>query len=242
MIRHTDTDAILANGNVFRKIGNAVLDLLFPPKCPFCGAIVEHPGICAGCRADLPWTDAADAIRETPDGFQCAGALRYEGKVRDGLLRFKFQGGLDAAAPLGDIMAGCAAAYFSGAFDTVTWMPVSAERREERGYDQSEWLAKYACRAWEIKPVKLLVKIRDNPAQSTLPHAGSDTCIRARRDNVRNVYAPAKGAQIAGRRILLVDDICTTGATLREARRVLLDAGAESVCCVTVALAGEWKS
>ena len=79
------------------------------------------------------------------------------------------------------------------------------------------------------------MKVQDNPAQSGLQGEA------ARRANVLGVYGAINPDRIKGRRILLIDDICTTGATLTECVRVLKDAGAKSVCCVAVALTREKK-
>lgn len=208
----------------------SLLDLLFPPKCPFCGKILDRPGVCPACDAALPWTDDAGGLREGPGGLRCAAPLWYEDLARDGILRFKFQGASGLAEPLGGLVAQCAAERFSGGFDTVTWVPVGRRRLRERGYDQAELLARAACRRWDTAPVRLLKKTEDNPAQSGIHDAA------ARRANVLGVYEPAELAKIQGRRILLVDDICTTGATLAECVRVLRDAGAADVVCAAAAL------
>lgn len=212
------------------------LDLLFPPKCPFCGKILDRPGVCPVCEAALPWTDDAGGLREGPGGLRCAAPLWYEGLVRDGVLRFKFQGAPGLADPLGGLVAQCAAERFSGGFDTVTWVPVGRKRLRERGYDQAELLSRAACRRWEAKPLRLLEKTEDNPAQSGIQDAA------ARRANVLGVYKPVELAKIRGKRILLVDDICTTGATLTECARVLKDAGAADVVCAAVALTRRKKN
>ncbi len=209
----------------------ALLDLFFPPKCPFCGKVLDHAGICPACEKALPWTEEGAGLRELPGGLQCAAPLWYEGKVREGLLRFKFQGARAAAGPLGELVARCAAERFSGAFDVVTWVPVSRRRLRSRGYDQARLLAESACRLWEVRPEQLLQKITDNPAQSGLTEEA------ARRANVLGVYEAAEPERIQGCRILLVDDICTTGATLAECARTLRDAGAADVMCVCAALA-----
>ena len=120
---------------------SALLDLIFPAKCPFCGRVLDRPGICGTCRGELPWTEGADALRRGPGGFLCAAPLWYQGLAREGLHRFKFRGMSSAAAPLGELIAGCAAEHFSGAFDTVTWVPVSPRRLRQRGYDQARLLA-----------------------------------------------------------------------------------------------------
>ena len=150
------------------------------------------------------------------------------GPGRKGLLRFKFQGGSAAADPLGALIVQCAAEHLSGEFDTLSWVPVSRRRLRERGYDQAQLLAQAAGRVWGVRPERLLEKVRDNPAQSGLEGA------EARQENVRNVYQALPAA--AGKRILLIDDICTTGATLSECARVLTQAGAVSVVCAAAAL------
>ena len=113
---------------------------------------------------------------------------------------------------------------------------MSRKRLRKRGYDQARLLAEAACRLWDTMPVRLLEKTVDNPAQSGLTEAA------ARRANVLGVYAPCPGAEIQGKRILLIDDICTTGATLTECVRVLKDAGAAEVVCAAVAHTREEKT
>lgn len=211
------------------NIISCLLDLLFPPKCPFCGRVLDAQGICGKCEASLPWTEEGKILQTLPGNLRCAAPLWYEESVREGLLAFKFQGAQAAAKPLGELIARCAAERFSGEFDTVTWVPVSQKRLRKRGYDQAKLLAEAACRLWDTEPVRLLEKCVDTPAQSGISEPA------ARRANVLGVFDPAPGAEIAGKRILLVDDICTTGATLAECGRVLRDAGAAAVVCVTVA-------
>jgi ComF family protein len=215
------------------KVWDALLNLLFPPKCPFCGRVLDAPAVCDDCDRSLPWTKEAESERKLAGGLRVAAPLWYEDAAREGLLRLKFHGSAAAAAPLGEVVARCAAERFGGEFDTVTWVPVSRKRLRKRGYDQSELLARAACRLWDVKPVRLLVKPIDNPAQSGIHDAA------ARRANVLGVYDAVGDA--AGKRILLVDDICTTGATLAECARVLRDAGADRVVCVAAAFTRERK-
>lgn len=205
----------------------ALLDLLFPPKCPFCRRVLDAPGMCPACEKSLPWTDEARGLRELPGGLLCAAPLWYEGPVREAVRRFKFRGGVTAAGPLGALIAQAAADRFSGEFDAVTWVPVSAERLRKRGYDQSRLLAERACKLWGAEPEALLRKVRDNPAQSGLESA------EARWRNTQGVYQ-AQGDP-AGRRILLIDDVCSTGATLVSAAGILLTAGAAGVVCAAAA-------
>ena len=239
-----------------RDLGAALLDLLFPSRCPFCAKLSD--GVCPVCGAALPWTGEEDGVRrigvlsadgvlpvesaspgiappenagrEEPRHLLCAAPLRYEGLARKGLLRMKFRGRSAAAGDLGGLIAQCAAERLGGLFDTVTWVPVSRRRLRKRGYDQAELLCRGACRPWDTVPVRLVEKVRDNPAQSGL----SDP--EQRRENVKDVYRLRGG--VSGRRVLLIDDICTTGSTLRSCASVLMRGGAASVCCAAAALAG----
>ena len=111
----------------------------------------------------------------------------------------------------------------------MTWVPVSKKRLRQRGFDQARLIAEEVCRFWDTRPEQLLVKPVDNPRQSGI------TGEAARRANVLGVYEIKEGSDIAGKRILLIDDICTSGATLKECVRVLTDAGAKSVVCAAIA-------
>jgi len=138
----------------------AILDLIFPPKCAVCGRGGVR-GVCGKCEKSLPRT--AKPLRESAGFGKCAVPLRYEGTVREALLRFKFRGAQSAAEGFGQLLAQCAAEELGGEFDVVTWAPVSKKRLAERGYDQSYLLAKACAKAWGTEPAALLEKIRDNP-------------------------------------------------------------------------------
>lgn len=207
-----------------------LLDLIYPIKCPFCQTIQNTPGICRSCEATLPWTGEA-SLRQIPNNLRCAAPLWYEGPVREAIHRYKFQSAAGAAIPLGRCIAQTAAERFSGEFDTITWVPLSPKRLRRRGYDQARLLAEEACRAWGVKPQRLLRKVRHTLPQSSLSSAA------ARTQNVRRAYVPA--GPIAGRRVLLIDDVCTTGSTLTACSGVLLAAGASSVVCAAAAFAGK---
>lgn len=208
----------------------AILDLLFPPKCAFCGEHGVH-GVCAECENALLYCQTP--LHERTGIGQCVAPLRYDGAVRDSLLRYKFNGGRGNAEGYGQILAQTIAEQFGGEFDVVTYVPVSKKRLRERGYDQTLLLAKAVCAHWGVKPMTLLQKTRDNPAQSSL------SSPEERKANVLGVYEACHAEQIVGARILLLDDILTTGATLRECARVLREAGAKSVLCATVAASDE---
>lgn len=205
------------------KLTDALLDLIFPPKCPFCQKVLDAAGMCPACERSLPRTDEAHSLRTLRGGLLCAAPLWYEGAVREAIRRLKFHGGVSAAGPLGELIAQAAAERLSGEFDTVTWVPVSAKRLRQRGFDQSLLLAERACGLWGAEPESLLCKVRDNPAQSGLESA------EERWRNTQGVYEAA--GDPAGKRILLIDDVCSTGSTLVSAANTLLEAGAAGVVC-----------
>ena len=111
----------------------------------------------------------------------------------------------------------------AGTYDLITWVPVSPKTLRRRGYDQAQLLAQETARALAAQAVPLLEKTRDTPPQSSLTQG------RQRRANVAGVYTAPHPAQVAGQRVLLLDDILTTGATLNEAARTLRQAGARQV-------------
>ena len=123
----------------------SIINLFFPPKCPFCGKVLDAVGICPKCERSLPWVPEEEVVMTDKD-LTCAAPLWYEGAVREALLRLKFRGGSALAEPFGELLARCAAERFGGEFDTVTWVPVSQKRLETRGYDQSRLLAEAITR------------------------------------------------------------------------------------------------
>ena len=130
-----------------KKLTETILNLVFPPKCPFCGKVLDAVGVCPPCEKALPWIPEEQAALSEGD-LTCAAPLWYEGNVREALLRLKFRGGSALAEPFGELLARCAAERFGGEFDTVTWVPVSQKRLETRGYDQSRLLAEAVCRCF----------------------------------------------------------------------------------------------
>ena len=212
------------------KITDNLLGVFFPRKCPFCGKLTGKTLLCETCGAALP---RCEEIRQGADFGRCTAPLYYEGQVRDAILAFKFKaklGGLDA---FGRLMAQTAAERYSGEFDAITWVPVSKKRLKKRGFDQARYLTASMCVDWHVAPLETLRKVTDNPPQSGLDDAA------ARRANVLGVYEAVSPEQFAGKRLLLVDDICTTGATLGECARVLKAAGAAEVLCLTLAMVRE---
>ena len=215
------------------KLSRGILDFFFPRRCPFCGAVAGKELLCKKCLRSLPFT-GEHAVREGTFG-RCAAPLYYEDRVREAILQFKFKAKLGGLSCFGMLMAECAAEHYSGAFDAITWVPVSKKRLKKRGFDQTRYLTGSMCVDWHVAPIETLRKVTDNPPQSTLETE------EQRRANVLGVYEAVNAEQFRGKRLLLVDDILTTGATLSECVRVLKDAGAGEVMCLTLAMSREKK-
>lgn len=218
-----------------KAVPSAVLDLLLPPRCAFCGCLMEHSGcgVCGDCESGLSSLENG-GIREL-NGLACTSAFYYDGVVRDGIHRLKFDKKSWCAAVFGRYTARNAAACFPDAFDAVTFVPVSFRRNFERGFDQAQLLARSAAKELHLPMFRTLRKVRNNPPQSRLGDPSQ------RQENVKGVYRPFLPARIKGRRFLLVDDVITTGSTAAASAAVLLDAGAERVVCVSLAGGHEEK-
>lgn len=211
---------------------HVLLDLLYPPKCPFCGRVLDRgeEGWCAACREDLPWTQPGDG--KTVEGCDaCLSPLWYRDGPRNGMRRYKFQGGQEHARLFGGLMAQCLRDRWAGEADLVTWAPLHPRRKRERGYDQAELLARRVGELTGLPVAAALEKCRDTGVQSQLREES------ARRANVQGAYRALPGAELAGKRLVLVDDVVTSGATLSECAAALRVAGAESVAALTLARA-----
>ncbi len=208
-----------------------LINLLFPPKCILCGKLLKNreQDLCRDCRADSPEYPQRKEKLQFLDSF--TAVWYYEGNVRRSLLRYKFRNARSYAAGYGRLLAMKLLQSAPEGFDCLTWVPVSPLRRLSRGYDQVELLAEAVGRELGMTPVPLLKKVRHNRPQSGIRDAAR------RRGNVLGVYREINREQIAGSRILLLDDILTTGATAGECARVLLTAGAEEVHCAVIAAA-----
>lgn len=204
-------------------VGERILDLLFPPKCAFCGKLLKdgEKGICAACFPELPRTFG----RPLKCDFvpKVTAPLYYEGIVREALLRFKFGSAPAAGKTFGRMIGEEVKRYDSTSFDVITWAPLSPRRKRKRGYDQAKILAEAAAEELDLPLVPLLRKTRHTPPQSHIQSA------ETRRANVSGCYSVRDREQIAGKKILLIDDIMTTGATLSECSRMLMMAGADTV-------------
>ena len=204
-------------------IKDAVLNLLFPRKCVLCGKLLkkDETDFCRDCRVDSPECHKNNLKFSFLDSW--AAVWYYEGYIRKSLHRFKFSRARHYAPAYGRMLAMKLLREYPEGFDILTWVPVSPWRKFTRGYDQCQLLAEAVGTELGMEPVQTLRKIRNNPPQSGI------TGTAQRRANVLGAYRIQDAEQIREKRVLLLDDIVTTGATAGECARVLLTAGAKEV-------------
>ncbi|ODU55144.1 MAG: hypothetical protein ABT01_06865 [Clostridium sp. SCN 57-10] len=209
-----------------------LLRALFPPRCTFCRAFLSaevRDGVCGDCMARIRF---AQRLPLHPKGSffdVCVSALHYEGMVREAIHRFKFRGKQHYAKVFGRLLAYAVAHQLTEEFDLVTFVPSNQAKTRKRGYHHAELLARDVAERLRKPVAPTLHKTRATKSMFGLQPS-------QRRANVLGAFdVSAPAGKLAGRRILLVDDIYTTGATLSECARVLKMAGAACVFGATLA-------
>jgi competence protein ComFC len=228
------------------------LDMLYPRTCAGCGKLAApEPGhFCWDCRSKTLYIRSpycsicGDPVEGRVDGAfvcyacsestpffdQARSAVRYRGVMRNILQEFKYREGLWIRPDLARILEACVATHYKvGEIDAVTFVPLYPARRRQRGYNQAEVLAGLLAKSIR-KPLLKYCLTRSKPTQSQ-----THLTARERATNVKDAFKIRWQSRLKGRRILLVDDVMTTGATANECARVLKAGGAAQVIVVTVA-------
>jgi ComF family protein len=185
-----------------------------PPLCASCGREVGAGNRCQDCAREQPRIDGIRA---------CS---RFEGAVRTAVHRLKYNGQRALAEPLAELLERTARELPSA--DAIVPLPLHPARERERGYNQSGLLAVALAGRLELPVLPAAVRTRKTNDQVGLTR-------RERQENVRGAFACPDPALVAGRRLLLVDDVCTTGSTLVACAAPLLRANAASVRGLVVA-------
>ena len=189
--------------------------LVAPELCVACDRRIAEGVFCGACGVLAERSDDVRAVFE------------YGGPVADAVRRFKYEGRSELSRPLGRLLS-VEARSLAQSFDAVVPVPLHWRRRRERGYDQAALLAKPVARALGV-PLWLrgLRRVRATPRQAGLARAD-------RLRNVENAFACASPG--AASRVLLIDDVVTTGATLRAATSALREAGIGHVVPLVLAV------
>lgn len=213
------------------KITETLLQILYPPKCLLCRKILakDELDLCHKCRVDGP--ECANFRKKLPFIDSWAAVWYYEGNARRSLLRYKFRGARHYVQGYGRLLGMKLLEEHPEGFDLLTWVPISSIRKFFRGYDQVELIALAVGQELGREPVPLLRKTRHNRPQSRIVGEAK------RRANVLGAYRVENIDILENKRILMLDDIITTGATAGECARVLLTAGAKEIHCGAMAVA-----
>lgn len=225
------------------RLGEKILRAFFPERCPLCGKIIDlREYDCPDCRADVIklGRDACPFCGHDSDRCICgegeivfsdfACVYIYTGLIKAQIHQFKFRGNKALGKSLGDEMAyRLSECFLDTDFDLVTYVPMSKKGLKERGYNQSEILAKRVGKKFFLPCEGVLQKVNETSKQHKLS-------AEERMNNIKGAVALCGNADIKGKTILLCDDVKTTGATLKECERVLYEGGARKVCCFTLAM------
>ncbi len=233
---------------LYRKVISAAEDLLWPRRCPYCHEAAPFgKEICPECAGRLPVIRGArcgkcgkpvesfetlcDDCRKTEHVYtEGIGIFRYDEAMRESMAQLKFKGRREYGRTLGHL-AGRAAALRIAKWkpDALVPVPMHPGKMKTRGYNQASEIAGGVSDVTGIKVREdLLLRVRETKAMKELSPA-------ERRDNLRNAFRAGSGSA-SGMRILLVDDIYTTGATVDAASGVLLHAGAEQIFFLAVCI------
>ncbi len=225
-----------------RRLPPTLLNLLYPPRCVGCRRLGDW--LCPACRGQIvpikpPWcpccgrpmtrVQLCNVCRDTPSAMDGIRAVAYyEGVLRSAIHRFKYRNGQALAAPLGDLLVNYLAEY-PLQVDVIVPVPLHARRLADRGYNQSALLAAHLSCALGWPSVEgSLVRTRYTQPQMEQPTS------EARRQNVQDAFV-CQDDRLANARVLLIDDVYTTGATLQACAQALRQRQVQSVWALALA-------
>lgn len=211
-----------------------LLNLLFPPRCIFCGDIIKASSsidICSVCYKKLPFINEGIIKPEKGQYFdEVICVFEYSDIIKKAILRYKFFNKphycRTFALLLSDKIKNMT---IKPEIDIIISVPLHKHKQRSRGYNQSYLISRLISKNIGAKEGSyLLSRVKDTESQSTLPK-------NERHLNIENAFRVLSHQEIKGKNILMVDDILTTGSTLSECSRVLKDAGALKVIAVVIA-------
>lgn len=218
--------------------------VLFTKRCKYCSSVIDvRDDVCENCENGLSRITGEICLKCGCEKDICncknnrfvyyrsaVAPFYYEGVIKEAIRQFKFLDKPWLAKSLAEDMALCFDTLYAGFdFDFCTFVPMHKKSKNQRGYNQSELLAKEFCKIENLPCEDILVKTVCTETQHQLN-------LSERTGNIFGAIDVKDGVNAVGKRILLIDDIKTTGATLNECTKALLIAGAEEVMCLTVAI------
>ncbi len=235
---------LTAVGNAARDIFSGILDLIYPPHCVICRTAGEGY-LCGECREKIVMIEppvcrkcgtpceayTCDECRDREYAFECArSAGIFEDVLREAIHALKYRNLIVMADPLAELMAQAfPSTGFVGLVDIIVPIPIHSTRMVDRGFNQSQELAVRLGKRIALPVVSdVLRKGKKTKHQVELP-------FDLRATNIDGSFGVSNAERIRGKRVLLIDDVFTTGSTLDEAARVLLASGASAVRAYTLA-------
>ena len=237
-------------------IANGLLDLLYPPVCLLCEARLDDGAMCAACQRQItpilpPFCDRC-GVSVRPDRIVCepcetghappfhwAQALgMYDGVLRDAIHLLKYNGKAALVEPLGLLLARSLTSPTPliksrpdlPAFDAIVPIPLHPARQRERGFNQSERIARVVAREMDWKlDWNGLRRIRRTRPQARMNSA------EERAANIRDAFAARSPLHFENQHVLLIDDVITTTSTVTAAANAVRDAGATRICVLALA-------
>lgn len=217
---------------------DGILSLLFPPRCIFCGGVLTSKTgleICKECFKKIEFMEEKNSRSDVlvPKGSNYDAvvcACKYSGIVKETILKFKFTNKPSYYRTLAELLVKeIKLRALEKEIDLIVSIPLHRMKENTRGYNQSRLIAKYISKAIKLPDKSSLVyKKRYTESQSRLSKD-------ERMKNVEGAFALSKKSTFSGKRVLLIDDILTTGSTLNECSKILKEAGAVSVIAGVIA-------
>lgn len=213
-------------------------DLIYPNRCPSCDRFIPWDRLfCEECesafeeRSFCPKCGMNICVCESRELYYdgCAVAAPYVGEIRRGVLALKYHRGFNAAKYFAPRLCGLIDEYgFSCGADIITAVPMNRARRAQTGYNQAEYIARLISKRIFVPcDFKLLKK---KPSSAIQHELSAEERMKA----AAEAYLPYKNKSLAGKTVILCDDIITTGSTLSECAKILKSLGAKKVYCAVI--------
>ena len=235
-----------------KGIVKVLVDLIFPPVCAFCGTPLaedDRGEICPGCLRNVRFVSppicpkcGLPFVSQSGDDHLCGQCLRgkwhfgsaralglYDGPLREAIHALKYEGKAFLAKPLVGLLDRAYPFMDYGSYDLLVPVPLHPKRLRERGFNQALVLGRAMARREGVSCTGFVLR----KTRSSAPQI--DLSPKEREKNVKGSFAVVDPAKVRGKRVLLIDDVMTTGSTVNECARELLKAGVMEVDVFTLA-------
>ncbi len=206
--------------------------IIYPPLCPVCKEIVDERGqICKNCQENILKLSKLKNFPKILDGV--FNITKYSNGTRDLLIKLKFKNDMQVLATIKNILAEVSNSAelkkFLASADVATYVPLHADRLKQRGFNQVELIFKDFLTEKKLSPQNFLIRTKSTPRLFSYKLA------EERQEILKDAFKIVENLNLRGKKILLVDDIFTTGSTTAECAQVLKNSGASKVFVLSFA-------